>query len=129
MKLTTSNAEAALAAVRALAEGRAEKRALLTVPFTAFRAPLAKAEYNFDDVLRPLGASAGRRHFNLADQWPKFCAKFAGQEFVSTDFAHFVGKENTGVGSISAFVHFRAKKGEIVFTGRKNAQAKIWRFA
>lgn len=115
-----------LDSVRALSEGTAPRRGLRTVPFTEFRAPVARAECAFEAAAPlPLLGTVKRQRSVMMERFVDWRRKVNGGLFTSGEFAAFAGGER--VGHISNFLAQRALLKEIVRTG-KDGRSVLWRF-
>ena len=123
LRLCAPNAAAAIEAVRALSEGRAQRR-LVTVPFTEFRAPVARAACAWED-LNPvrLKNTAGNSRDRARQTMDDFKAVNPGK-FTNADFALFAGLE--AAAATNRIYHW-AKRGVVERAGKAGRNV-IWRF-
>lgn len=126
LRLVAPNAAAAIEAVRALSEGRAEKRLLLTVPFVEFRAPVARAACAWEDLTPVRMANTvlkGSRE-RTRQQIEAFKATKPGK-FTSRDLAVFSDLAPTVA---TTRLYSMSRTGEVRRCGKAGRQV-IWRFA
>lgn len=124
MKLIASNAEESIAAVRGLSECRIQRR-LLTVPFTEFRAPVARAKCAWEEMIPVrMVNTAGSCRARARQQMADFKASKPGK-FTAADLAMHAGIE---MHVASERLQHLADRGEVKRTGKAGRNV-IWRFA
>ena len=124
LRLCAPNAAAAIAAVRALSEGRSQRR-LVRVPFTEFRAPTARAACAWEDLnpVRLVNTERSSRD-RAKQQMAAFKASQPGK-FTSADLALHAGIEIHVAGER---LQHLAECGEVIRMGKAGRNI-VWRFA